>query len=97
MYYALAAHVGDFISEPSTYKEAVRSPYRVQWERAMQEELDSIKANNTYTLVPLPIGRQAIGCKWVYKIKRHADGSIDRYKARLVAVLSTFGVERSTR
>ena len=85
MYYALAAHVGDFISEPSTYKEAVRSPYRVQWERAMQEELDSIKANNTYTLVPLPIGRQAIGCKWVYKIKRHADGSIDRYKARLVA------------
>ena len=51
----------------------------------MQEELDSIKANHTYSLVPLPAGRQAIGCKWVFKIKRHADGSIDRYKARLVA------------
>ena len=84
-YYALAVHVGGAISEPRTYKEAIRSPYRVQWERAMQEELDSIKANNTYTLVPLPPARQAIGCKWVYKIKRHADGSIDRYKARLVA------------
>lgn len=84
-YYALAVNVGQSISEPTSYKEAISSPHRVQWERAMQEELDSIKVNNTYVLVPLPAGRQAIGCKWVYKIKRHADGSIDRFKARLVA------------
>jgi hypothetical protein len=51
----------------------------------MQDELDSIKTNNTYTLVPLPAGRQAIGCEWVYKIKRHADGSVDQYKTRLIA------------
>ena len=83
--FAFAVQVGTSISEPRTYNEAVCSPHRVQWERAMQDELDSIKANDTYTLVPLPPARQAIGCKWVYKIKRHADGSIDRYKARLVA------------
>jgi hypothetical protein len=84
-HYALAVQVGESIGEPRTYKEAIHSPYRVQWERAMQEELDSIKANKTFTLVPLPAGRQAIGSKWVYKVKRHVDGSIDRFKARLVA------------
>ena len=83
--FALAAHVSTSISEPHSYKEAAQSPHRAQWEQAMQDELDSIKANDTYALVPLPAGRQAIGCKWVFKIKRHADGSIDRYKARLVA------------
>ena len=83
--FALAVQVGQSIGEPRSYKEAAQSPHRAQWERAMQEELDSIKASNTYTLVPLPAGRQTIGCKWVFKIKRHADGSIDRFKARLVA------------
>ena len=51
----------------------------------MQEELTSIRANSTYELVPLPPGRHAIGSKWVFKTKRHADGSVDRLKARLVA------------
>jgi histone deacetylase 1/2 len=36
-------------------------------------------------LVPIPKGKNIIGCKWVYKVKRKADGTIDRYKARLVA------------
>lgn len=37
-----------------------------------------------WSLLP-PSDQQVLGCKWVYKIKRRADGSIDRYKARLVA------------
>lgn len=36
-------------------------------------------------LIALPAGKQAIGCKWIYKIKHKADGSVERYKARLVA------------
>ena len=83
--FAFAVQVGHSIGEPRSYKEATRGPHRAQWEQAMQEELDSITANSTYEIVPLPAGRRAIGCKWVYKIKRRADGSIDRYKARLVA------------
>jgi hypothetical protein len=56
-----------------------------QWEQAAQDEYDSIQSAGTWTLVPLPPGRQPIGSKWVFKVKRTADGSVDRYKARLVA------------
>ena len=63
-----AASTGTAISvdEPRSYAEAMSSPHRAQWEQAMQEELDSIRANNTYTLVALPAGRRAIGCKFLY-------------------------------
>ena len=73
------------VMEPRTYAEAMTTPEREQWEQAMREELASIVANHTWTLVPLPAGRRAVGCKWVLKLKRKADGSIDRFKARLVA------------
>ena len=51
----------------------------------MEEEMESMRSNNVWELVDLPEGRKAIGNKWVLKIKRLADGSIERYKARLVA------------
>jgi hypothetical protein len=41
--------------------------------------------NNTWELVDLPEGKNLVGCKWIFKVKRKADGEIDRYKARLVA------------
>ncbi|MCI10013.1 hypothetical protein A2U01_0031104, partial [Trifolium medium] len=40
--------------------------------------------NGTWTLQPLPKGKKPLGCKWVYKIKHNSDGTIERYKARLV-------------
>jgi hypothetical protein len=51
----------------------------------MQSELAALAKNNTWDIVNLPPGVKPIGSKWVYKLKRKADGTIDRYKARLVA------------
>lgn len=51
----------------------------------MKVELDALALNNTWSSVDLPSGKTPIGCKWVYKIKYHADGSIERHKARLLA------------
>ena len=51
----------------------------------MEEEMKSIRDNETWSLVELPRGHRAIGLKWVYKVKRDENRSIIKYKARLVA------------
>ncbi|GMP68770.1 hypothetical protein CsSME_00028274 [Camellia sinensis var. sinensis] len=71
--------------EPKNLKEALSSPASKEWSTAMEEEIESMKKNHVWDLVDLPLGRKTIGNKWVLKIKRKADGSIERYKARLVA------------
>lgn len=71
--------------EPKTHRQAMNSPDRAEWEAAEQYELDQIQRLGTFKLVPLPRDRKAIGSKWVYKIKRDADGNITTYRARLVA------------
>ncbi|XP_018632957.1 uncharacterized mitochondrial protein AtMg00820-like [Nicotiana tomentosiformis] len=62
-------------------QEALADP---RWTKAMNEEVEALKKYSTWKLVPLPEGKKPVGCKWVYTIKLKADGSIDRYKARLV-------------
>ena len=71
--------------EPSTYKQAMSSDKADEWQKAMNEELQSLKDNKVYTEVEREDDMNVIGCKWVYKIKRNEHGSIKRYKARLVA------------
>jgi len=56
-----------------------------KWIDAMTEECRALLANNTWDLVPPPSGQNIVGCKWVYKIKYHSEGGIERCKARLVA------------
>jgi hypothetical protein len=51
----------------------------------MLEEIDSIKSNKTWRLVPLPPGHRPIGLKWVYKLKKNIADEVIKHKARLVA------------
>ena len=71
--------------EPSTLSEALKRPDGDKWMQAAIEEITSLVANGTWQPVRLPEGRKAIGCRWVFKVKKNADGSVERYKARLVA------------
>jgi histone deacetylase 1/2 len=51
----------------------------------MEDEHSALLRNGTWTLVPAPPGRNIIGSRWVFKTKHKADGSVDKFKARLVA------------
>ena len=50
----------------------------------MKEELDTLTKNHIGDMVTLPPRQSVVGCKWIYKIKTHSDGSIERYNACLV-------------
>ena len=67
--------------EPNSFAEAVKDK---KWREAMQQEIHALENNGTWIMEPLPVGKRAIGCKWVFKIKYQADGTVERYKARLV-------------
>jgi hypothetical protein len=71
--------------EPKNFQEAMSSKYNTEWKKAVDEEIQSIESNNTWTLTNLPEDRKTIGSKWVFKVKRNEKGEIVRYKARLVA------------
>ena len=70
--------------EPQTYKEAMNSMESLMWKEAIKSEIDSILHNHTWELVDLPSGCKPLSSKWIFKRKRKVDGSIDKYKARLV-------------
>jgi len=67
----------------------------IKWKKAMDKEIKSIQDLNTWELVPRPANSKVIGSRWIFKIKRHADGTIERYKARFCAKGYTqkFGVD----
>jgi hypothetical protein len=68
--------------EPHTLSEALSDK---NWHQAMEEEYNALIQNKTWHLVPPSNNKNLIDCKWVYRIKKRSDGTIDRYEARLVA------------
>ncbi len=70
--------------DPKTYEEAMSSIDASFWKDAIQSELESIMSNQTWEIVDLPRGSKTINSKWIFKKKLKTDGTIDRFKARLV-------------
>jgi hypothetical protein len=66
---------------PSSVRAALVDP---NWRRAMEEEFAALIANNTWDLVPRPVGSNVVTGKWIFKHKFNSDGSLERYKARWV-------------
>ena len=73
------------IDEPRGVQDALNSEHANEWKDAMISEYSSLMENETWELVPPPEGQNVVGSRWVMKVKRNEDGSVDRYKARLVA------------
>ena len=71
------------VSEPTTYEEALQSEHAEDWRQAMDDEMKSLLANNTWTLEEPPKTTQPIPVKWVFKIKKDSAGNTTRYKAPL--------------
>ncbi|GKB66598.1 zinc finger, CCHC-type containing protein [Tanacetum coccineum] len=70
--------------DPKTFNKAMKSPDVTFWKEAINDEIDSIMGNNTWVLADLPPGCKPFGCKWIFKRKLKVDGTIEKFKARLI-------------
>ena len=71
-------------NEPQTFKVAMSSSELTYQKEAVNSEIESILSNHTWELVDLPPGNKPLGSKWIFKRKMNTDGTIDKYKTRLV-------------
>lgn len=76
----LVLHAATLSPIPKTYRSALADP---NW-RAAVEEFGALLHNSTWELVPRPPQANVVSGKWIFKHKLHADGSLERYKARWV-------------
>ena len=72
-----------FLNTPTSYNEAVSGTDSANWKRAMDEEIESLERNETFTVTELPADKTVVEGKWVYTVKGSADNPV--YKARYVA------------
>ena len=72
----------DYVTEPKSVVTAINSPH---WLTAMREKLWALSQNHTWDLVPCTSSINVVGSRWVFKTKLKSDGSIERFKARLLA------------
>ncbi|GKC35876.1 ribonuclease H-like domain-containing protein [Tanacetum coccineum] len=82
----LNLHVSFISPLPKSYRDAFSDP---NWQNAMRDEYTAIIKNNTWTLVPRPPDTNIVRCMWLFHHKHLADGTLSRYKARLMVNGST--------
>jgi hypothetical protein len=71
---------------PQSYKKAINDlDYRRQWKAVIDFEIGQLLTNNTWEEKPCPNRVNLISSKWVFSLKFCLDGSLERFKARLVA------------
>jgi hypothetical protein len=75
----LATLLSPLSSVPTSVHAALADP---SWRRAMEEEYDALITNNTWDVVPHPVGSNIIIDKWIFKHKFNSDGTLESYKAR---------------
>ena len=75
----------DPLGDPRTVKEAMASPDWLMWKAATDSEIQSLQNAKTWRKTACPAHRKVVGNQWVFRKKRKADRSIEKYKARLVA------------
>ncbi|GKE40809.1 ribonuclease H-like domain-containing protein [Tanacetum coccineum] len=82
----LNLHVSSVSPLPKSYRDAFNDP---NWKNAMRDEYSALIKNKTWTLVPRPADTNIVRCMWIFCRKYMADGTLRRYKSRLVTNGST--------
>ena len=72
--------------EPEIYQESLDCPEHQDWRVARVNERRALQERSVMRVVPTPAGVKPIKSRYVYKRKYNKDGSIKKYKARLVAL-----------
>ncbi|CAH9119721.1 unnamed protein product [Cuscuta europaea] len=71
---------------PDTFEQAVKSSKSNDWFKTMNEEMQSMFANQTWSLVSKPKGVKVVDCRWIYRMKDSLDPTeLPKFKVRLVA------------
>nr|GFD26625.1 putative RNA-directed DNA polymerase [Tanacetum cinerariifolium] len=79
---------------PSSFEQALKLE---KWKKAMDDEMKALKKNKTWDEYALPQGKKPVGCRWIFTMKYKPDGTVKRYKARLVVKghTQTYGIDYS--
>ena len=83
--YVCADDLTSDINKSRNLSEAWSNEHNAQWKKATDSEFNALMANDTWQFVPPPENKNMVGSRWVLKVKRNADGSVEKFKARLVA------------
>jgi Reverse transcriptase (RNA-dependent DNA polymerase) len=74
-----------FDSDPRTFDEAMAQPDTAEWVSACDNERKAFEQMGVFEIVSRPCDRKIVGSRWVFRIKRGPDGTIQKYKAHVVA------------